>query len=63
VFEPEPPRGDHPRFALHNVILTPRSAGFSKDAAICMAISTARYVLAGIDGKLDPSMVLNREVL
>jgi hypothetical protein len=25
-----------------------------------MAISTARNVLAGIDGKLDPSMVVNR---
>jgi hypothetical protein len=32
-------------------------------AAISMAISTARNVLAGSDGKLDPSMVLNREVL
>jgi hypothetical protein len=28
-----------------------------------MAISTAKNVLAGIDGKLDPSMVVNREVL
>ncbi len=45
------------------VILTPHSAGLSKEAAIRMAISTARNVLAGIDGKLDPSMVVNREVL
>jgi hypothetical protein len=28
-----------------------------------MAISTARNALAGLDGKLDPSMVVNREVL
>jgi hypothetical protein len=28
-----------------------------------MAISTARNVLAGIDATLDPSMVVNREVL
>jgi D-3-phosphoglycerate dehydrogenase / 2-oxoglutarate reductase len=41
----------------------PHSAGLSKDAAIRMAILTARNVLAGIDGKLDPSMVVNREVL
>jgi hypothetical protein len=39
------------------VILTPHSAGLSKEAAIRMAISTAHNVLAGIDGKLDPSMV------
>jgi hypothetical protein len=32
-------------------------------AAIRMAISTARNALAGIDGKLDPSMAINRELL
>jgi D-3-phosphoglycerate dehydrogenase len=63
VFEEEPPPDDHPLFALDNVILSPHSAGLSKEAAIRMAISTARNALAGIDGKLDPSMVVNREVL
>jgi hypothetical protein len=28
-----------------------------------MAISTARNALAGIDGKHDPAMIVNREVL
>jgi D-3-phosphoglycerate dehydrogenase / 2-oxoglutarate reductase len=63
VFDQEPPPDDHPLFALDNVILSPHSAGLSKEAAIRMAISTARNVLAGIDGQLDPSMVVNREVL
>jgi D-3-phosphoglycerate dehydrogenase / 2-oxoglutarate reductase len=63
VFDREPPQGDHPLFALDNVILSPHSAGLSKEAAVRMAISTAKNVLAGIDGKLDPSMVVNREVL
>ncbi|HSC28140.1 MAG TPA: hydroxyacid dehydrogenase [Vicinamibacterales bacterium] len=63
VFEAEPPPENHPLFALENVILSPHSAGLSKEAAIRMAISTARNVLAGIDGSLDPSMVVNREVL
>jgi D-3-phosphoglycerate dehydrogenase len=63
VFDQEPPPEDHPLFALPNVILSPHSAGLSKEAAIRMAISTARNVLAGIDGKLDPTMVVNREVL
>ena len=63
VFEEEPPPEHHPLFALDNVILSPHSAGLSKEAAIRMAISTAKNVLAGIDGKLDPAMVVNREVL
>jgi D-3-phosphoglycerate dehydrogenase len=63
VFDQEPPPDDHPLFALPNVILSPHNAGLSKEAAIRMAISTARNALAGIDGKLDPSMVVNREVL
>ena len=52
-----------PLFALDNVIPPPHSAGLSKEAAIRMAVSTARNALAGIDGTLDPSMVVNREVL
>jgi D-3-phosphoglycerate dehydrogenase len=52
-----------PSSRSQNVMLTPHSAGVSKEAAIRMAISTARNVLAGIDGKLDPAMVVNREVL
>ena len=39
------------------------SAGLSKEAAVRMAISTARNVLAGIDGNLDPSMVANGDLL
>jgi D-3-phosphoglycerate dehydrogenase len=63
VFDQEPPPDDHPLFALPNVVLSPHSAGLSKEAAIRMAVSTARNALAGIDGTLDPSMVVNREVL
>ena len=43
--------------------MSPHTAGMSQEAAIRMAISTARNALAGIDGRLDPSMVVNREVL
>jgi len=63
VFEQEPPPADHPLFALENVILSPHSAGVTKESARRMAVSTARNVLAGIDGKLDPDMVVNKDVL
>jgi D-3-phosphoglycerate dehydrogenase / 2-oxoglutarate reductase len=63
VFEQEPPPENHPLFGLDNVILSPHTAGMSSEAAIRMAISTARNALAGIDGKHDLSMIVNREVL
>jgi len=63
VFDQEPPPPDHPLLTLPNLLLSPHNAGLSKQAAIRMAISTARNALAGLDGKLDASMVVNREVL
>ena len=63
VFEEEPPTVDHPLFALENVILSPHSAGLTLECAKRMAISTIRNVLAGLDGTLDPAMVVNKHVL
>ncbi len=63
VFEQEPPAHDHPLFALDNVILSPHSAGLTLECAKRMAVSTVRNVLAGIDGTLDPAMVVNKHTL
>lgn len=63
VFEREPPPHGHPLFALENVILSPHSAGLTLECARRMAVSTAKNVLAGIDGTLDAEMVLNKSVL
>ena len=63
VFEQEPPPHAHPLFALDNVILSPHSAGLTLECAKRMAIATASNVLAGIDGTLDPAMVVNKQVL
>ena len=63
VFEQEPPAKDNPLLELNNVIFSPHSAGLTLECAKRMAISTARNVLAGIDGHLDPAMVVNKNVL
>jgi D-3-phosphoglycerate dehydrogenase / 2-oxoglutarate reductase len=63
VFEEEPPPRDHPLFALANVVLTPHAAGVSRESAVRMAVSVARSVIEGLDGRLDPLVVVNREVL
>ena len=44
-------------------MLNPHTAGMGQQAAIRMPISPACNALAGIDGNLNLSMVVNREVL
>jgi D-3-phosphoglycerate dehydrogenase len=63
VFEQEPPPGDHPLLALDNVLLSPHSAGVSREAAVRMAIESCDNVIAALAGRLDPEAVVNREVL
>ncbi len=63
VFEEEPPPPDHPLLRLDNVVLSPHSAALTKECAIRMAEISARNALAGIDGGLDPELVVNRRTL
>lgn len=45
------------------MVLSPHGAGLTEQSAVRMAVSTARNLLAGLDGTLDPTMVVNRQVL
>lgn len=65
VFEGEPahPAPSHPLFAFDNVMVTPHTAGVSLEAAKRMATQSVQNVLDTFDGKLDPEVVVNREVL
>ncbi len=63
VFEQEPPAEGHALFGLSNVVLSPHIAGVTQEAAQRMAIATMQNALAGLDGRLDPATVVNREVL
>ncbi|MDK4742946.1 hydroxyacid dehydrogenase [Rhizobium sp. CNPSo 3464] len=45
------------------VVLSPHSAALTEESLIAMGVMTARNALAGIDGNLDPQLVVNRSVL
>jgi D-3-phosphoglycerate dehydrogenase len=63
VLETEPPRPAHPLLARDDVVLTPHVAAYIDTAFDRMAVACAQIALAGLDGALDPSTVVNSEVL
>ena len=63
VFTPEPPPADDPLYGFENVILSPHTAGLTEECGARMGIAAAENVLAGLDGRLDPDLVVNSEVL
>jgi D-3-phosphoglycerate dehydrogenase len=63
VYEDEPPGPDNPLFALDSVILSPHCAALTEECARRMALACADNVLAAFDGRLDPELVVNRDVL
>jgi D-3-phosphoglycerate dehydrogenase / 2-oxoglutarate reductase len=63
TFDEEPPRADNPLLGLDRTILSPHVAGLTQEAMARLSIAAAENVLAGLDGRLDPALVVNAEVL
>ena len=61
VFADEPMPGDHPLFQFDQVLLTPHIGGLTRDAAERMAVSSAENILDFFNGKLDHTLIVNRE--
>lgn len=63
VFEQEPPAAGNPLLALDTVVLSPHVAGITAECLERMSRRCAQNVMDFIDGKLDPSVVINPEAL
>jgi phosphoglycerate dehydrogenase-like enzyme len=63
VLEREPPPPDHPLLTLPNLLLSPHVAGATAEASVRMAVESVGNALAALDGRLDPAVVVNPQVL
>jgi D-3-phosphoglycerate dehydrogenase len=59
VFDSEPPPPDHPLAAFDQVILTPHTAGLTREAAERMALASVQNVLDHFAGTLNPTLIVN----
>jgi len=63
TFAVEPLPADSPLTAEPRIVLSPHSAALTEEALVAMGVATVRNALAGLDGSIDPSMVVNPSVL
>ena len=63
TFEMEPLPSNSPLLSEPRIVLSPHSAAMTETSLVAMSVMTAKNVLAGLDGTLDPELVVNRSVL
>jgi D-3-phosphoglycerate dehydrogenase len=63
TFEAEPLSPDSPLLSLPNVVVSPHSAALTEEAAKRMGEVAAENVIAGLEDRLDPQLVINRSEL
>jgi D-3-phosphoglycerate dehydrogenase / 2-oxoglutarate reductase len=63
TFEVEPPPSDSPLLSEPRIVLSPHAAAMTETSLVAMSVMTAKNALAGLDGTLDPELVVNPSVL
>ncbi|MEO1601088.1 MAG: hydroxyacid dehydrogenase [Pseudomonadota bacterium] len=63
VFAEEPVPAEDPLLSTPRTVLTPHSAAMTPEAKRAMAVQAAENILACLDGRLEPRVVINRQEL
>lgn len=63
VLEAEPSDAANPLFGLPNLIVSPHNAASTEEGLARMARAAAQNILDALDGRADPAMAVNPEVL
>ena len=63
VYDDEPSTSSNPLFSLENVLLSPHIAGVTVEATIRMSKQSVQNVLDLFDNKINPEVIINKNVL
>lgn len=63
VYDDEPSTSSNPLFSLDNILLSPHIAGVTQEATIRMSKQAVQNILDVFDNKVDPEVIINKNVL
>ena len=63
TFETEPLPSSSPLVGNRRIVLSPHSAALTEDALIAMGVKAVQNALDGLDGRLDPRLVVNPQTI
>ena len=63
VYDDEPSTSSNALFSLDNILLSPHIAGVTQEATIRMSKQSAQNVLDAFDNKINPEVIINKNVL
>ena len=63
VLSEEPPAADHPLLDNPYITISPHNAGLTEECAMRMSLAAAQNILDCFDGRLNPTLVVNRTAI